>query len=330
MKNSKSLQFRFLQSGGLITNYFCSSTCKHCLYASSPNRRKDYIDADTSARVFAKVKELGCHSLHIGGGEPMLRPDKLKAVLITARQVGVHIEYVETNSSWYKDHDSACRLLDEMKRASLTRLLVSISPFHNEYIPFSKVKGVIAACHETGIGVFPWISDFFNEIDRFTDTEPHDLSQYMDVFGGDYVRRVFQRYWIHPGGRALWAFQDQYAQKNAETIANDPSPCIELENTSHFHFDLYGNYIPGLCSGIQIHGKDMGAPLSPAEYPYLHVLYNRGIQGFYQIAADDFGFVPKKTYANKCHLCLDIRRFLTAEKEFVTKEFGPKDFYNEF
>jgi len=330
MKNEKHLHIQYLQSGGLITNYFCSSACKHCLYASSPRRKKDYIDAGTTARVFRKVKALGCHSLHIGGGEPMFRPEALKTVLTVAQQEGMHIDYVETNSSWYKDHGSACLLLEDLKKASLSRLLVSISPFHNEHIPFSKVKGVVAACQDTGIGVFPWISDFFNEIDRFPDDEPHDLSQYEEVFGQDYVRRVFQRYWIHPGGRALWAFQDQYAQKSAETITQDSTPCIELENTSHFHFDLYENYIPGLCSGIQIHAKDMGAPLSPEKYPYLHVLYNRGIQGFYKIAAQEFGFIPKETYANKCHLCLDIRRYLTAEKELETNEFGPKDFYNEF
>lgn len=330
MKKENPLHIQFLQSGGLITNYFCSSACKHCLYASSPRRQKDYIDTATAARLFKKIKEVGCHSLHIGGGEPLLRPEELKLVLVTAQQEGMHIEYVETNSSWYKGHNSACRLLEELKETSLSRLLVSISPFHNEHIPFDKVKGVIAACQEVGMGIFPWISDFFSDIDQFPDNQPHDLTKYVEVFGNDYVRRVFRRYWIHPGGRALCAFQDYYAQKNAKTIARDTTPCIELENTAHFHFDLYENYIPGLCSGIQIHYQDIGEPLSPKKYPFLHVLYNQGIRRFYQIAVEEFGFTPKETYANKCHLCLDIRRCLVKEKELETREFGPTDFYNEF
>ena len=41
---------------------------------------------------------MGCPSVHIGGGEPLLRPDKLQAVLEAASDCGVGIDYVETNS----------------------------------------------------------------------------------------------------------------------------------------------------------------------------------------------------------------------------------------
>jgi MoaA/NifB/PqqE/SkfB family radical SAM enzyme len=37
--------------------------------------------------------------VHIGGGDPLLRPDKLKRVLDIAAEVDVSVEYVETNSS---------------------------------------------------------------------------------------------------------------------------------------------------------------------------------------------------------------------------------------
>ena len=57
----------------------------------------------------------------------------------------MHIDYVETNSSWYRDPDTAIELLDRLKRKGLHTLLISMSPFHNEYIPFAKVKGVMVA-----------------------------------------------------------------------------------------------------------------------------------------------------------------------------------------
>ena len=41
---------------------------------------------------------MGCPSVHIGGGEPLLRPDKLQAVLEAASDCGVGIDYVEINS----------------------------------------------------------------------------------------------------------------------------------------------------------------------------------------------------------------------------------------
>jgi hypothetical protein len=98
-----------------------------------------------------------------------------------------------------------------------------------------------------------------------------------------------------------------------------------------FHFDLYENYIPGLCSGIQIHYRDLDRrkPISNVDYPFLHVLYTQGISGFYQIAVEKFGFTPKEKYASKCHLCLDIRRFLVIEKGLEINVFGPKGFYEE-
>ncbi len=89
-----------LFSGGLITNYSCSSNCQHCLYACSPRRRPDYINEDDALKYFGLIGSMGCNAVHIGGGEPFLQPEKLSLVLKAASQAGVKIEYVETNSLW--------------------------------------------------------------------------------------------------------------------------------------------------------------------------------------------------------------------------------------
>jgi MoaA/NifB/PqqE/SkfB family radical SAM enzyme len=133
-----------LISGGLITNYVCTSRCRHCLYNAGPHRENKFIDAETAEANLRVVRDLGCYSVHIGGGEPLLRPDKLEQVFDVAAKVGVRIDYVETNSSWYKDPHSARQTLKRLKRHGLKTLLVSISPFHNEFIPFSRVKPEIS------------------------------------------------------------------------------------------------------------------------------------------------------------------------------------------
>lgn len=167
-----------LRSGGLITNYFCSSSCGHCLYNCSPHWEKRYIDPDTVRKNLKKIRSLRCRSVHIGGGEPLLRPEKLITVLEVASEVGVAIEYVETNSSWYKDKESAETLLARLRAKGLNTLLVSISPFHNEQIPFSSVQGVIEAAKRAGVGIFPWIDDFIPDLSSFDPARPHSL---MDV-----------------------------------------------------------------------------------------------------------------------------------------------------
>ncbi|NLJ40831.1 MAG: radical SAM protein [Clostridiales bacterium] len=66
------LKINRLVSGGIITNYHCSSKCKHCSYSSSPEWPKDYMTKAMANEVFAILKRMGCNRVHIGGGEPFL------------------------------------------------------------------------------------------------------------------------------------------------------------------------------------------------------------------------------------------------------------------
>ncbi len=324
---TRALQIRHLSSGGLITNYYCTSRCAHCLYCCSPHWDKRYIDEPTSRRNLEKIRALGCRAIHVGGGEPFLNPQGLLRVLEVAREVGVGIDYVETNSSWYRDLDSAVALLKELKARGLETLLVSISPFHNEHIPFQKVKGVIEACRVARMAAFPWVSDFYRELDAFDPATTHRLQEYGERFGADYLRRIPARYWIHFGGRAVQTFAPIFETYDCDAIlSRDRRGCRELQDVSHFHLDLFGNYIPGLCSGLAMQRDDLGAPISPEKYPLLARLHEAGINGLYEVAREQ-GFQASGGYLSKCHLCLEIRRYLVMELNLEFSELAPRGFY---
>lgn len=317
-----------LQSGGVITNYACTSRCAHCLYACGPGRSRDYMDRDMLGKVLAAIRDLGCRSVHIGGGEPFLDPEGLKGVVETTLAAGVDIEYVETNSSWYRDPHSARELLEDFRGRGLGTLLVSMSPFHNERIPFRQVKGVLEACRVAGMGVFPWIPEFYPEIDALDDQVPHSLQEYEERYGGEYLKKIPSRYWVHFGGRAIGTFRRVFASRPAgEILAEGGGGCRELLNVGHFHFDLYGNYIPGLCSGLSISHEDMGSTLDEEKYPLLNALFRQGIGGLFAIAARDYGYAPAGRYMSKCDLCLDIRKYLVLEKGMDSPELQPQEFY---
>jgi hypothetical protein len=319
-----------LRSGGLITNYFCTSSCRHCLYKCSPHWEKRYIELDTVQKNLMTIRSLGCRSVHIGGGEPLLRPEKLGAVLEVASKVGVTIEYVETNSSWFKDIDSAMALLSGLRAKGLNTLLVSISPFHNEQIPFSRVQGVIEAAKLVGVGIFPWISDFISDLSQFEPAKPHSLDEYRQLYGENYLMQILQRYWIHLGGRALETFRPLLGKRTwQQIIAENPTGCAaELADTGHFHIDLFGNYIPGLCSGLAIFRDDLGASLSKERYPVLMDLFNHGIGGLFEFAEDNFDFSPQRdNYINKCDLCTEIRTHLVNNAYNNSNELKPMEFY---
>jgi len=319
-----------LRSGGLITNYFCTSRCGHCLYNCSPRWKKHYIDPETAEKNLLKVRSLGCRSVHIGGGEPMLRPGKLGNVLETADRVGVAVDYVETNSSWFRDLSSATAILSRLKAKGLGTLLISISPFHNEHIPFDRVTGVVEAARQAGVGVFPWISDFVSDLSAFDEERTHSLEEYRQMFGPDYLQQVLQRYWIHMGGRALETFRPLLAAKTFEQIIDEnPVSCAaELSDTSHFHIDLFGNFIPGLCSGLAIERDDLDTRLSGEKYPIIMTLYTRGIRGLADITRKAFGYQPGQAlYLNKCDLCTEIRTFWVQSGYSGSRELRPEEFY---
>jgi hypothetical protein len=319
-----------LMSGGLITNYFCTSSCGHCLYNCSPQWEKRYIDTDTAEKNLKTIRSLGCRSVHIGGGEPLLRPDELAVVLKIAAELGVSVEYVETNSSWFMDHSSAEDFLTGLRNQGLHTLLVSISPFHNEHIPFYKVKGVVEAAGRAGVGIFPWVTDFISDLSQFDAGNTHSLAEFSDIFGRDYLLQVLERYWIHMGGRALETYRPLMGQKTFHQVMDESTATCygELSSTSHFHIDLFGNYIPGLCSGLSIAIEDLGKPLSDETYPIITTLYRWGIRGLVKMAEDTVGYIPQKDlYINKCDLCTEVRTFLVQTDYSGSKELNPDEFY---
>jgi hypothetical protein len=321
---------RRLSSGGVITNYDCVSRCGHCLYNCGPHRPKDYLDAAGAEKIFQHILSLGCHRVHIGGGEPLLRPHKLTAVLEAARSVGMGIDYVETNSAWFVDHQQAASVLDGLQAAGVYTLLVSISPFHNAAIPFARVMGVIEACRRSGMQVFPWVNAFTRDLSRLNQSRTHTMAEFEDAFGPDYLKRIPDRYWIHLGGRALTTFGSVYPMQSLDhVLEHSPLSCARaLGDTSHFHIDLYGNYIPGLCAGLAIAMQDLGRPLDADDYPLLDRLVTAGIRGLYHGSVKEYGYAPQRSaFINHCDLCSDIRQFLIRKEGFSFRELAPAGHY---
>jgi hypothetical protein len=91
------------------------------------------------------------------------------------------------------------------------------------------------------------------------------------------------------------------------------------------YIDLFGNYIPGLCSGLAIASEDLGKPLSDDTCPLLTTLYHHGIRGLVKMAEDLVGFSPQKDlYIDKCDLCTEVRTFLVlSSRARVLQSFLP-------
>jgi len=325
-----TLAVAHLRSGGLIATYQCLSRCPHCLYRGGPGRSPDYIDQGTAAQAFTRALELGATSMHVGGGEPLVDPLGLAGVLAAAAETGISIEYVETSGAWYDDADEARELLTELRTMGLASILLSVSPMHNGFIPLRKTLGVWTAARAAGIAVFPWQEHFLDDLRAFDPDVPHAFGEYLERFGAGYPADILRRTWVHLGGRAFDLFAPVLGRRPVEEILAEASgDCLpELTDTSHFHMDLYGDYVPGLCSGLAFRLTDLGGPLDPERYPILTTLAETGIQGFYDYATglEDYAARPEG-YSNKCELCQDIRRHLSERGWFESTELAPPEFY---
>ncbi len=319
-----------LHSGGVIVTYACSAACGHCLYKSSPRRDNSFMSPETAELIFAKIASLGCRCVHIGGGEPFLSPTKLAEVCHRAAASGVSIEYIETNASWAGTDGSKTReTIEKIMQAGVDTLLISISPFHNQFVPFAKTKALIAACRDAGMGVFPWISDFIGDISRLDTDKTHPLSEYEDVFGVDFVNSLPARYSVRMGGRAIHTYHHRMPTRTAREISySNPGPCKEPFNTSHFHADLYGNYIPGSCAGMALALDNLGKEADDHSYPIFKIMTTGGISELLKLAKDTIAFDNNDTYLGKCHLCNDIRTALS-KRNLFKNELQPAEFYSE-
>lgn len=57
------------------------------------------------------------------------------------------------------------------------------------------------------------------------------------------------------------------------------------------------------------------------------MLLNDGPYDLYKFACDKYGYLPLEAgYVGKCHLCVDVRRYLSSKNE--SEELQPVSFYN--
>ncbi len=321
------LKINRLVSGGVITNYKCSSKCKHCSYSCSPSWERDYMDGNTADSIFRLLKKQGCYSVHIGGGEPFLEPEKLLKVLASAAKNGVSVEYVETNASWYIDEDKTMSILYAIKEHGVDTLLISIDPFHNEYIPFWKTKNLIKACHDAQVGVFPWQMEFWPDLETFDERKTHSLKEYEKEFGKTYIDNLPRRYGMNLKGRAFKSFRSQLKMQSFNEIMNSSRPCGLLSGVYHFHVDLYENFIPQSCPGFSIKFEELIKGADQDKYEIIYSLESKGVSGLCDLAVKKYGYVPKDEYAGKCDLCYDIRSFLVLDLELDLPDLQPLGHY---
>jgi len=324
-----------VDSAGLITNYKCTFQCKHCLYCSSPK-----IEEEVSEEVLREIiEQLETASprvdLHIGGGEPLIDFERAKRIISYIKTKKITLEYMETNG--FLLLKEGVRKLRELKEAGLLCMLLSISPFHNEFISFDNTKKVfeeiVSVFGEEGI--FPWHTGYFYFLKKVSPEKPVKLEDFFKNFSKEEILyQLTSVMYIQPGGRAAYLFSD-YMDLHPPEMLFKKDCSRNLSSPVHAHIDYRGNYITGFCSGLRI-GKETALDMkklfnegiSLSDYPLLGMLAGGGLKDLYDFALAR-GYKPRpEGYVAPCHLCLDIRVYLYFnDKKYP--ELYPDFFYEE-
>jgi hypothetical protein len=320
-----------LLSGGLMLSYRCTNACKHCLYRCSPQQPDEWITLEMAERVFRALGKEPLQDLHLAGGEPTLELDLLTEIIGLARAMGITLSYVETNARWCTDMQTSEAGMWQLKRAGLPAILISVSMFHHEFVPFRNTRhGVEAARKVFGqrrtYVYLPHLYDAFLQL-------PHDGRQTLDEFThwagiADRPEVIATLYQVIPSGRATRDLRHCFATAPAEKFRT--RRCWgDLNDTSHFHIDHHGDLFTGLCAGLApASADDLHPESSRSSHPIFHTLATQGPFGLRQLAIDRVGHVDRPDgYVSKCDLCLHLRDQLHATGEFP--ELRPDGFYAE-
>lgn len=312
-------------SSGVITNYNCTASCRHCMFASSPSCKKDYMTREKAEEVATLLERAGTLSVHIGGGEPFMDFDGLCHTVNALRRHGIGIDYIETNGFWAKNEDAARRKLEVLKRIGVYTIMVSVDPFHIEYVPLELPLRLVGLLEEYGFDYFIWQQRFLKRLMQLDITKTHTKEELQSVLGEDYITETAREYGLGINGRALLFADKIYGKRDVYEVATNED-CPSLTRPHHCHIDLYGKAIPSRCTGICLDAEDyLMGNITEEKYPVVYHLIHGGTKELLEYAKGK-GFIPASDgYATKCALCFDIRKYLLENSP--SEDLGPHDFY---
>lgn len=319
-----------LVSGGVMLTWRCSNACRHCLYRCGPDRPNDWMTLDAAERVFAALAgEPRLGDVHLAGGEATLDFDRLLDVIAVARRHRVPISYLETNAVWCVDDATTERKMTALAEAGLRCVLISASPFHNEFIPFARTRRCVAAAERIlgPGGAFVWVDPMYRALAQLPAERTHTLEEFLQRANlAERPQTLRQLYPMTPGGRVVERLRECFTAQPMAAFEGE-SCAAELASTQHFHIDPNGNLFTGHCPGIAVATiDDLHPPVSAETHPITTALWQRGPAGLVELAGDAFEPRPEG-YVSKCDLCLHARHVLRATGRY--NELRPDAFYQE-
>ena len=131
LKNLNKIEF--------VVTYACTGRCRHCSegdHASCGERIDPQIAADAVRKV---AMEYPIKTVMTFGGEPLLYPETVYAVMRAAEEQRIPKRQVITNGYFSKNPEKIRAVAQTLATVGVNDLLLSVDAFHQETIPLDVV-----------------------------------------------------------------------------------------------------------------------------------------------------------------------------------------------
>jgi len=196
----------------------CTGHCKHCSQGEhgAGVRIDPLAAADAVERIAA---EYSIQTVMAFGGEPLMHPEAVTAIMKAARKKGIAQRQLITNGFFSQREDRIRDMALLLSECGVNDLLLSVDAFHQETIPLEPVCCFARALRERGVPLRlqpAWLGS------------PEDENPYnektrkiLNSFGGEYA--VSGGNVIFPEGNALLYLKEYFIHSRpANPYVEDP------------------------------------------------------------------------------------------------------------
>ena len=143
LKNLNKIEF-------VVTNA-CTGKCKHCSEGDHSSCGES-IDPQIAANAVKKIAAAyPIQTVMTFGGEPLLYPNAVCAVMNAAKELNIPKRQVITNGCFSRDVMKIREVAERLSACGVNDLLLSVDAFHQETIPLETVKRFAAEALRCGI-----------------------------------------------------------------------------------------------------------------------------------------------------------------------------------
>ena len=221
--------FKNLNKIEFVVTYACTGRCKHCSEGDHTNCG-EHIDPQIAVDAVRKIAaEYDIQTVMTFGGEPLLYPDAVYAIMTAASELNIPRRQVITNGYFSKNADKIHEVAEQLAVCGVNDLLLSVDAFHQETIPLCLVKQFASEAKACGIPIRlqpAWLVSA-------TDDNPYNQKT-REILGSfaDVKIPVGEGNVIFPEGNALRYLAEYFTDELPENpYTEDPRDirCVSLE-----------------------------------------------------------------------------------------------------